>query len=144
MIITAEDLRKAELRIVRLHQGREFPQEIHHLANDKPINRKSKILQLNPFLDSDGCLRVGGRLKESNLSYDRKHPIIIAPGSIASLIIADTHQRSLQGGLRLTMNLVRESYWIIKLRNQVKKHIVNCVKCCRQANHGKFTEGSSN
>lgn len=135
LIITAEDLRKAESHIVRLHQGREFPQEIHHLANNKPINKKSKILQLNPFLDSDGCLRVGGRLKESNLSYDRKHPIIIAPGSIASLIIADTHQRALHGGLRLTMNLVRESYWIMKLRNQAKKHIVNCVKCCRQAKH---------
>lgn len=31
------------------------------------------------------------------------------------------------------MNLVRETYWIINLRRQVKKHIHECVKCCRQA-----------
>lgn len=133
LIITADDLRKAESRIIRLHQGAEFSQEIHHLANNKPVNTKSKIISLNPFLDSDGCLRVGGRLEEANLSHDQKHPLIIAPGKVAKLLIANMHERTLHGGTRLTMNLIRESYWIINLRKQVKEHVLNCVKCRRQS-----------
>lgn len=131
LIITAEELRKAEVRIIRLSQGKDFSREIHHLANKEPVNKKSKILSLNPFLDKDGCLRVGGRLKESNLTYDRKHPFVLFPGGISNLIIIDSHKKALHGGTQLTMSLVRESYWIINLRRQVKKYILSCVKCCR-------------
>lgn len=94
LVITAQDLQKAELRIIRLCQSKDFNQEIHHLANKKPINKKSKLITLNPFLDSDGCMRVGGRLKEANITYERKHPLILAPGTIPKLIISDAHKKS--------------------------------------------------
>ncbi|KAJ6642724.1 hypothetical protein Bhyg_07678 [Pseudolycoriella hygida] len=74
---------------------------------------------------------VEGRLQNSNLEYDRKHPLIVTAGTIAKLIITEVHERTLHGGTRLTMNMVRESYWIINLRRQTKQNILNCVKCCR-------------
>lgn len=61
----------------------------------------------------------------------------MAQGKVAELIIADAHKGSLHGGVKLTMNLVRESYWITGLRRQVKMHIWNCVTCCR------FRKGNS-
>lgn len=131
LIITTEEFRKAELRIIRLCQSRDFPEEIHHIANEKPLNVKSKILSFKPFLDQDGCLRIGGRLREANLPFERKHPLILMQGTIAKLIIADSHEKAMHGGIKLTMNLVREAYWVINLRRQVKKYILNCVKCCR-------------
>ena len=73
---------------------------------------------------------MGGRLEKAK-GYDRKHPLIIPAGSLAKLMIRDMHEETLHGGTRLTMNLIRERYWIINLRRQVKQCVLNCVKCCR-------------
>ncbi len=131
LIITTKDLRKAEKRIIKLCQGQEFTEEIHHLANKQPISKKSKLLPLNPFLDVNGCLRVGGRLAEADLPFERKHPLILGANRIAKLIIEDMHSKSMHGGIKLTMSLVRERFWIMNLRKEVKKSIHSCVKCCR-------------
>lgn len=129
--ISTEELQQAQKRLIRLCQEKDFPQEVHHLKEKRPINTKSGILSLNPFLDNEGTLRVGGRLEESDLTYESKHPMILASGPLTDLIISDAHHKSLHGGNRLTMNLVRESFWIVNLRRKVKKHIAKCVMCFR-------------
>jgi hypothetical protein len=55
-------------------------QKIENLKVQKPIQKDSAILKLDPFIDSEGVLRVGGRLKLSNLSLGQKHH----PGSSLS------------------------------------------------------------
>lgn len=72
-------------------------------------------------------MRVGGRLKEVNIPYERKHPLILAPGTIPKLIILEAHKKALHGGLKLTMNLIRENYWIINLSRHAKKCILGLV-----------------
>jgi hypothetical protein len=42
-----------------------FEKEIENWKVQKPIQRDSAILKLDPFIDSEGVLRVGGRLKHS-------------------------------------------------------------------------------
>lgn len=77
-------------------------------------------------------------MKNANIPYNRKHPIILASSTIAKLIIADAHEKTLHGGLGLMMNFVRENYRILSLRNLVKGHILNCVTCCRfRKSHGQ-------
>lgn len=41
-----------------------FSQEIKDLQSGKDVYRKSKIKDLNPFLDDKGMIRVGGRLQK--------------------------------------------------------------------------------
>ena len=41
------------------------------------FNKSSKLYKLDPFLDSDGLLRVGGRLGESRLSHSEAHPLVL-------------------------------------------------------------------
>ncbi|KAK9744978.1 hypothetical protein QE152_g7270 [Popillia japonica] len=42
------------------------------------IKRSSKLRNLNPFVDPEGFIRVGGRIALSNLtSYDERHPLIL-------------------------------------------------------------------
>nr|CAH7752205.1 unnamed protein product [Callosobruchus chinensis] len=55
-----------------------FSQEISDLLSKNKISKKSKLLMLNPFLDENNVLRVGGRLENSMYSYDKKHPIILS------------------------------------------------------------------
>ncbi len=74
---------------------------------------------------------MGGRLNEAGLTYERKHPLILSQGTLSRLIVADSHEKAMHGGVKLTMNLVRESFWVLNLRRQVKKFILDCVKCCR-------------
>ena len=60
-----------------LVQSRVYQDEIMNLRNEAPLSLKSKLLQLDPFLDEEGILRVGGCLGLSNLTFGQKHPIIL-------------------------------------------------------------------
>lgn len=46
----------------------------------------SKLQELNPFLDDDGMVQVGGRLQNSLLPYDAKHPVILGKSHVAWLL----------------------------------------------------------
>ncbi|CAF4831148.1 unnamed protein product [Pieris macdunnoughi] len=86
--------------------------EISELSVAKVLNKKSQILNLNPVLDSTGLLRVGGRLKNSNIDPEMKYPIIIPSQSkLAELIIDEAHELVFHGGAKLTA--VRDDWRLI-------------------------------
>lgn len=96
----------------RLPQLRDFPNEFHKLSQKQVISNRSKLLNLYPYFDNIlGCIRVGGRLRNANLSPDEKCPFILSPDSNqAHLIIKNCHQNMLHGGIQLTLSAVRESH----------------------------------
>ncbi|KAK6178334.1 hypothetical protein SNE40_013133 [Patella caerulea] len=69
----------AETFIVKSVQCEVYEEEIHNLKHNRPLQRTSKILFLNPYLDKDGVLRVGGRLNNIAETFSEKNPILI-PG----------------------------------------------------------------
>lgn len=77
--LSVEELEQSERAIVKMIQREAFKKEIQALEDSKCINKNSNISKLNPFIDSHGILRVGGRLKFANISYNYKHPILL-PG----------------------------------------------------------------
>lgn len=92
------------------------------------------FIKPTPRLDRD-LLRVGGRLSHSSVNYDTKHPWIIPTGSeLTSLIILDTHERTLHGGAQLTLATLRREYWIHKGRAMVRAAINKCDDCWRYSN----------
>ncbi|GBM64459.1 hypothetical protein AVEN_194222-1 [Araneus ventricosus] len=60
--LTSDELTNAEMFWVRITQNDFYSNEITCLKNNKSLPRDSKLLCLNPFLDSNGILRVTGRL----------------------------------------------------------------------------------
>nr|XP_042905904.1 uncharacterized protein LOC122270858 [Parasteatoda tepidariorum] len=60
--ITLEELRRAELFLIREVQGGEFFSEIASIKKGAQISPRSKLKALNVFLDKDGLLRVGSRI----------------------------------------------------------------------------------
>ena len=62
------------------------------------------------------------------------NPPILLPTyhPIVKLIILATHERLLHAGLRTTLAEVREEFWVIKGRQQVKTHLSHCVTCRKQ------------
>lgn len=109
-----------------------FPSEIHCLGARHTVASSSSILSLHPFLDSDGILRVGGRLRHAPLPYDTRHPIILASHPLVHLIISKVHLETLHGDLQLTLRTLRHEFWVFRARSLVKSIIHKCIPCVRE------------
>ncbi|GJQ87162.1 hypothetical protein Trydic_g8746 [Trypoxylus dichotomus] len=130
--LSVDELKNSELVILKNVQIQSFSNDYHNLQRSKPLNNKSKLLSLNPFLDSSGLLRVGGRLTQSNFSYDKRHPVIIPQSHHVSDIIArNEHIRLLHCGPQTLLASLRDRYWPISGRNLTRKICRNCVTCFR-------------
>ncbi|XP_043271176.1 uncharacterized protein [Venturia canescens] len=102
------------------------------LSSHAALPRSSPLKALNPFLDGNDQLRLGGRLRHSFLSYDERFSRILPRHRISELIIYQTHVRSLHGGTQLTLRLLRQNYWILEARSLVKSRINRCLACVRE------------
>ena len=80
-LVHVELLEKEPNSIAKIVQLKSFGEEIRILsANSNTrivVNKSSKLYKLDPFLDSDGLLRVGGRLWKSRLSHSEAHPFVL-------------------------------------------------------------------
>ena len=52
-----------------------------HKEQNAKISRQSSLLKLDPFIDEEGLIRVGGRLENSTLPFEVKHPIVLQRSS---------------------------------------------------------------
>ncbi|CAG7719600.1 unnamed protein product, partial [Allacma fusca] len=131
--LTVSELRNATQRLVLVAQREVFSEEIKSLSTGKPLSRKSKLTSLNPFIDPDGCIRVGGRLENApQLTNNRKHPLILpAHHHLTTLIVRHLHQAHLHAGPTLLVHLLQQKYWIIQAKNVVKFQIRKCIVCTR-------------
>ena len=63
-------------------------------SEEVEIQKSSRIYNLDPYIDDDGIIIVGGRQDKSNLNNECKHPIVLPKGSpISKLIIAWCHKK---------------------------------------------------
>lgn len=128
--ITLPELRQAKSIIIKTVQMDHFSTDIHQLKENKQLPSKSILKNLNPFIDQEGILRVGGRLANANLHENMKHPAIIPHQSrLTTLLIEQTHQLTFHGGPRLTLANLRRQYWITGGIRAVKGHLKHCVTC---------------
>ncbi|GFW88341.1 integrase catalytic domain-containing protein [Trichonephila clavipes] len=66
---------------------------------------KSPVCSLHPFIDEHGLVRVGGRLQNSQLRLNSKHPIILpSQHSISELLIKEQHIAHLHAGPTFVTN----------------------------------------
>lgn len=125
---------EVELRICKLVQRERFTSEIKQLNESSgkvSVNKKSAICNLDPQLDAD-ILRVGGRIDKSLLSATEKHPIILpAKHHFTKLLIRHEHQTTLHGGLAITLQKIRQRFWIINGKTTVNSEIHRCIVCFR-------------
>ncbi|UYV70904.1 hypothetical protein LAZ67_8001068 [Cordylochernes scorpioides] len=128
--LSSNELDNSILTLIQIIQSSEFKTEIQCCNQSKVLPSNSKPLSLNPFIDSSGILRVGGRLRKSNLQFNEKHPIILPHNHfITELIVQQFQVEHLHSGLQLTLCAIRQKYWIPSGRILVKKLINRCMTC---------------
>ena len=101
------------------------------LKDNKIVQKRNRLHKLDPFLDNNGILRVGGRLQNSSLCYGVQHPIILPKsGHLVELIIRFCHEKVNHQGRGFTINEVRSrGYWMIGCSRVVSTLIYKCVTC---------------
>ena len=130
--MSANEYKRALVFLVKMHQIRNFPTEIERLNNKRAISLKSNILNLNPFTDQNGIMRVGGRIQNSNLSFSKKHPILLNKNDqLTNIIIDHYHLKYFHASCRMLKSILLQNFWIIGSTSAIKKRIYNCVVCIR-------------
>ena len=129
-----KEIRSAEILITKAAQAKCYEKEISILreGQEKEGMKVGSLHRLDPFLDRNG-LRVGGRIKRSNLPPEVKFPVILPRKShLANLIISYFHGRVEHQGRGITLNEIRSNgYWVIGGTAAVAHCISRCVKCNR-------------
>ncbi|XP_071652687.1 uncharacterized protein [Temnothorax longispinosus] len=109
-----------------------FPDEYRALTKGDSVSASSKILSLSPFIDETGLIRVGGRLKNSELKFDACYPILLPRDhELTKRTIRQEHVRNMHAGTQATMAAVKQRFWPLSLRSTARKIIRNCVTCFR-------------
>ena len=86
--VTVETMSEAERLVIKAVQNEAFRDELSRLKNEpkpsrteeprvknKELKNSSPLYRLDPFVDNNGMLRVGGRIKAPSISEDVKHPV---------------------------------------------------------------------
>lgn len=74
--ITPIELKEAKEFWIKEIQRCAFRTELKLLSAGRLLPKSNHLIRFTPFVDSMGILRIGGRLRLSQLPYDAKHPAI--------------------------------------------------------------------
>lgn len=102
------------------------------LINKQKLPVKSPLLKFNIFLDKFNIMRVGGRLDNSDFSYDKNHPILLqSTHRFFTLLFQSEHVKLMHAGPQLLLASIREVYWPLGGRNLARSCYRHCIKCTR-------------
>ena len=140
--VNTQELQNAERKIVKSIQREAFQREINLLrptvertsqerTSRKIVEKASTLYKIDPFLDNDGVLRVGGRLRNAEIPAAAKYPVVLPrKGHVTRLIISHYRDSIYHQGRGMTHNQIRSSgFWIVGGSSAVADFIAKCVRC---------------
>ena len=150
--LSASDLDKALLKVVGFVQKKVFGQALRLLKNGSPeslaeaidkhckkgsglskvwVKELRSLLRFRPCVDTEGLLRLEGRLSKSpELSKDMKHPLILPSRSgLTRLVVLHYHENSSHVGVQHTLLCTRKKFWIVNGNGAVKRYLRQCGQC---------------
>ena len=85
---------------------------------------------MDPFIDEDGLIRVGGRIKLAP-AKDPAHPIVVPKNGVLATGLAEHHHIQVKhlGRTSTVAELRSSGYWIVGVTALVKALIYRCVRC---------------
>ena len=155
--LSVQELSSAQTSMLKQIQERYLKDEVEQLSKEKPTDedglsssgtpkkkreneklRKSRsrkvggrFWRLNPFIDTDGLMRVGGRLGALEEDKTFKFPVIIPKGTVVSGRLVEFHHSKIEHrGKHSTISELRDQgFWMINGSKEVGKVVFRCVRC---------------
>lgn len=126
--ISPQEFREADGHFLRLLQHSYYANVFTHPFNQLP----PELRRLNVFVDAEGLIRVGGRLKNAPIAFEHKHPVLLPARSYyTNLVVEHHHRKNHHIGPTALLAAIHQSYWIPKARNLVKLIRHRCPVCVR-------------
>ena len=127
--LTVVEIHQAESVILKHVQQQHYSAELKSLGREGHVLKSSALRSLDPVIDEDGLMRVGGRLKHARMDEVSKRPFVVPHDSqIARLIVQEKHEIS-HSGVEWVVSLIRRRFWIPKVRVMVKSVMAACFAC---------------
>lgn len=109
--LTVSELDHVLVVLIKISQQESLLKEIECISKG---DQKHKLLSLSPFLDEKGILRVGGRLTNSVLPFNRKHPMLLCSShELTKMLFREEHIRLLHTGPQHLLASIRRNFWPI-------------------------------
>ena len=90
---------------------------------------KGELKTFSPFKDSDGIVRVGGRVDKALVSYETRHPALLRREHWISLLITRQVHQCGHSAVAATVAKTRRRFWILKAHDLAKSVKFRCVFC---------------
>ncbi len=142
-VVTAEELFRAEICLVAIHQRRYFGPVIEQLRRGElPVGHVLRRLAAELHLEGAGALefevlRLGGRTRLApHLKREVKCPLLLDPRDpFVAVIVRYYHEKVLNhgGGIKCLLCEVNRSFWVVGSLSNLKRLVAECVEC-RKAN----------
>ena len=130
--LTTPELYKAERHLLLAAQSESFQSEIAAIKSNKNVSKSSNLKHLYPFLDEDGLLRAKGRIENSQVPHQQKHPLILKGNhAFTKLLIRMEHVRLLHGGPTQVLTSLSSKYYIIGGYKSIRSITRQCTTCRR-------------
>lgn len=128
--ITVIEFEYAKTALTKLSQHECFRGELQILSKNAYLNKKHGLSSLVPFIDDSGVLRVGGRLRNTFLPYETKHPALLnSKHPFTKLIFEHKHKVLLHSVPQFLLSSVRQFFWPVGGRNLAQKTVETCLTC---------------
>ena len=119
-------------------EGPLLPEELqeaeHHWIKESQKSlsdrlKKGELKTFNPYKDSDGIVRVGGRVDKVLVSYETRHPALLPRVHWISLLITRQVHQCGHSAVAATVAKSRRRFWILKADDLAKSVKFRCVFC---------------
>ena len=131
--VITEEMQQVIRLLLRKSQMESFGQSHQALAAGKPMAASDHLNKLSPFMDDQKLMRIKGRLRHADASYEMKQPILLSTKHpIVGKLIEDAHESNYHEGTEYVRSVLQQNYWIIGLRNALRNVKLKCVKCRKQ------------
>ncbi|XP_068994219.1 uncharacterized protein [Neodiprion pinetum] len=130
--LSVKEFKKAEKAIIRLTQQEALATELQSIEQGAQVIKTSKIASINPYIDSEGLLRVGGRLSKADIPETQKLSIILPTRHlITKMILKKEHIQLHRCGPENLLCSIRSKYWPLSGRREARKVTNGCLLCFR-------------
>lgn len=128
LLPSQSELQDALLCLVSFVQRSSFENILKSLKRGSQLPKTFRKLSL--FLDDRELIRVGGRLRHSDLQFEAKHPLLL-PGDnpLSRLIIEHVHKTNLHPGIKTLSYLIVQQFWILSPRKVINRCLSRCYRC---------------
>ena len=121
---------EASLFLQRQMQKEAWPKGLESIKR-LPPRQRDELQSKTPFMDqSDGLIKVGGRLSRADLTFARKHPTLVPDNLTGDTLLGYLHSKTEHQGRKITTASIREEgFWPVGGRNRIDRIVATCVPC---------------